>query len=139
MPVPIDSAIRVRARPATLLVQRGAELANRVKRAATEAQDGSGLETSTAEAFAFLGFDAQVVSETGVALVDVARLTLSAVPAVRTKPGLVRPAAEAGSLHRSVRQMPRLRSGPPADDHGQQVGRATLAVPPGDRLPRRRR
>ena len=40
---------------------------------------------------------------TGVALVGVARLTLSAVPAVRTKPGLVRPAAVAGSLHRSVR------------------------------------
>ncbi len=48
----------------------------------------------------------------GVALVGVARLTLSAVPAVRTKPGLVRPAAEAGSWHRSVRQMPRLQSAP---------------------------
>jgi len=42
-----------------------AEFANRVNWAATEAQDGSDLETSTAETFAFLGFDAQLVSGPG--------------------------------------------------------------------------
>jgi hypothetical protein len=80
-----------------------------------------------------------LVGVTRVALVGVARLTLSAVPAVGTKPGLARPAAVAGSLHRSVRQMPRLRSAPFATPHGQRVGRATLAAPAGDRLPSRRR
>lgn len=58
IPVPIDSAIRVRARPATLLVPRTGELANRVNWAATEAKDVSDLETSTAESLAFLEFDA---------------------------------------------------------------------------------
>jgi len=47
------------------LVQRATELADRVKWAATQGKDGSDLETSTAEAFAFLGFDAQVVSGPG--------------------------------------------------------------------------
>ncbi len=62
---------------------------------------------------------------TGVALLSVARLTLSAVAGVAPKRGVVGRSWKSVSLRAP---MPRLRSSPFAAPHGQHVRRATLAA-----------
>jgi hypothetical protein len=78
--------------------------------------------------------DSKMIWE-GVALLSVARLTLSAVAGVATKGGVVGRSWTSVSLRA---RMPRLRSAPFAAPHGQHVRRAALAAMPRDGLPRSR-
>jgi hypothetical protein len=71
----------------------------------------------------------------GVALLSVARLTLSAVAGVATKRGVVGPSWKSVSLRARI---PQLRSAPFAAPHGQHVRRARFAARPRGGLPRSR-